>query len=88
MNILNKKLEERIEEQGKIRSQINIAPIFPLISFGIQIILVYLIFIYLIGYLLASLLNFNNLYFLAIILGTVANVNSMVKIIRCLKNDE
>ena len=51
-----------------------------------QIALVYIIFIYLIGNVLASLVGVNNLYLLAVILGTIANINSVIKIIRGLKN--
>ncbi|MDD2839530.1 MAG: hypothetical protein PHY80_00170 [Rickettsiales bacterium] len=86
MNVLNDRLKETIKKQEELKEKINIKPFILLISFGIQIILVYLFFIYLIGNVLASLLDVNNLYFLAIILGTIANINSVIKIIKGLKN--
>lgn len=86
MNLLNKELEEKIKKQEEPKKEINIKPLFFLISLGVQIALVYLIFIYLIGNVLALLLGINNLYFLAIVLGTIANVNSIIKVVKGLKN--
>lgn len=87
MNDLNKNLEKTIEKKLTKVEEVNIRPVFfLLLSAGIQIILVYLFFIYLVGNLLASYLGYNNLYFVAIILGTITNVSSVIKIVRGINN--
>ncbi|HSQ98227.1 MAG TPA: hypothetical protein VLL98_05960 [Rickettsiales bacterium] len=87
MNNLNKELEKSIERKVTKVEEINIKPLFfLLLSVGIQIVIVYMFFIYLVGDLLASYLGFNNLYLLSIILGTLANINAVIKIVKGFKN--
>jgi len=86
MNPLNKKLEETIKKEEEPKEEINVKPFISMFSFGIQIALVYLIFIYLVGHLLALLLKVDNLYFIAIVLATIANISSLIKIIKGIKN--
>jgi hypothetical protein len=86
MSILDKKLEEAVEKKEIVNENINVKPVIPFISLGIQMVIIYLLFIFLVGNLLASFLGYNNLYFLAIILGTITNINSVIKIAKGFKH--
>ena len=82
VNIKNKVNIKKI----KVNKNINLQQIFLFLSTGFRIILIYMFFIFFIGDMLAKLLHLKNLYFLAIILGTIANINSILKIIEGIKN--
>ena len=83
MSKLNQNIEDNIRRRkGKVDKNVDLKTIFLFLSMGFQVILIYMFFIYLVGDLLAKLLHLNNLYFLAIILGTIANINSIIKMIK------
>lgn len=87
MSKLNQNIEDNIRRRkGKVNKNVDLQPFFLFLSMGFQVILVYMFFIYLVGDLLAKLLHFNNLYLPAIILGTIANINSVIKMIKGVKN--
>lgn len=87
MTKLNENIEHSIRRRkGKVDKEVDLKPIFLFLSMGFQVILIYMFFIFLVGDLLAKLLHLNNLYFLAIILGTIANINSVIKMIKGVKN--
>ena len=87
MSKLNQNIEDNIRRRkGKVDKNVDLKTIFLFLSMGFQVILIYMFFIYLVGDLLAKLLHLNNLYFLAIILGTIANINSIIKMIKGVKN--
>lgn len=87
MSKLSKNIENKVNiKKIKVNKNINLQPIFLFLSTGFRIILIYMFFIFFIGDMLAKLLHLNNLYFLAIILGTIANINSILKIIDGIKN--
>ena len=87
MSKLSKNIENKVNiKKIKVNKNINLQQIFLFLSTGFRIILIYMFFIFFIGDMLAKLLHLKNLYFLAIILGTIANINSILKIIEGIKN--
>ncbi len=78
-DILKKTIKDKNEEADK---NINISKIQLLISLGIRIVLIYMLFIFFVGKYIANILGFTNLYFVSIILGTLANVYIVFEILK------
>ena len=78
-DILKKTIKDKNEEADK---NINISKIQLLISLGIRIVLIYMHFIFFVGKYIANILGFTNLYFVSIILGTLANVYIVFEILK------
>ena len=78
-DILKKTIKDKNEEVDK---NINISKIQLLVSLGIRIVLIYMLFIFFVGKYIANILGFKNLYFVSIILGTLANVYIVFEILK------
>ena len=78
-DILKKTIKDKNEEADK---NINISKIQLLVSLGIRIVLIYMLFIFFVGKYIANILGFTNLYFVSIILGTLTNVYIVFEILK------
>lgn len=83
-DLMNKMIKKEINNKTKNR-EVNFSNITLIMTLGIRIILIYLLFIFLVGKYTAELLGYNNLYFLSIILATLCNVYIIYQVIKDLK---
>lgn len=84
-NLLKSAIIKESKEKQKSK-EIDTKIPYLFISLGIRLLLIYLFFIFTIGNFLAKILNFNNLYFLAIILATIVNIYIIKDLIKKNKN--
>lgn len=84
-NLLKSAIIKESKEKQKSK-EIDTKTPYLFISLGIRFLLIYLFFIFTIGKFLAKILNFNNLYFLAIILATIVNIYIIKDLIKKNKN--
>lgn len=84
-NLLKSAIIKESKEKQKSK-EIDTKTPYLFISLGIRFLLIYLFFIFTIGNFLAKILNFNNLYFLAIILATIVNIYIIKDLIKKNKN--
>lgn len=84
-NLLKSAIIKESKEKQKSK-EIDTKTPYLFISLGIRLLLIYLFFIFTIGNFLAKILNFNNLYFLAIILATIVNIYIIKDLIKKNKN--
>ncbi len=84
-NLLKSAIIKESKEKQKSK-EIDTKTPYLFISLGIRLLLIYLFFIFTIGKFLAKILNFNNLYFLAIILATIVNIYIIKDLIKKNKN--
>lgn len=84
-NLLKKAIIKESKEKQKSK-EIDTKTPYLFISLGIRLLLIYLFFIFTIGNFLAKILNFNNLYFLSIIIATIVNIYIIKDLIKKNKN--
>lgn len=84
-NLLKSAIIKESKEKQKSK-EIDTKTPYLFISLGIRLLLIYLFFIFTIGNFLAKILNFNNLYFLAIIIATIVNIYIIKDLIKKNKN--
>ncbi len=84
LNDLMKKAIKNKNDNKNNEVNIKKAQIFLLL--GTRIILIYLMFIFLVGKYIAQLLGYNNLYFLSVLIATLFNIYVIVEAIKQFKN--
>lgn len=84
-NLLKSAIIKESKEKQKSK-EIDAKTPYLFISLGIRLLLIYLFFIFTIGKVLAKILNFNNLYFLSIIIATIVNIYIIKDLIKKNKN--
>ena len=84
-NLLKSAIIKESKEKQKSK-EIDTKTPYLFISLGIRLLLIYLFFIFTIGNFLAKILNFNNLYFLSIIIATIVNIYIIKDLIKKNKN--
>lgn len=84
-NLLKSAIIKESKEKQKSK-EIDTKTPYLFISLGIRLLLIYLFFIFTIGNFLAKILNFNNLYFISIIIATIVNIYIIKDLIKKNKN--